>query len=279
MDRGNPGRCTLRPDPRQVTRTMPAQRQAAESSRWHSDHCARWMKEDLKEARELQILLLPNQATCTHGLAIAAGFRPAHEVSGDIYDLFECADGRVVLIFGDACGKGAAAALYGAVVWGLLRALVTVRHQPARLLQALNEALFQRRVDGRSVSLLALLWESRAGRLLLANAGATRPVFCRKGEILEMDFGGVPLGLFENCEYEEASVQMEAQDLVVLCTDGITEQQNAAGEEYGQGIVQVLRNTWQESPQFIVNAIFGDLDQFAGQARLDDQTLVAFRVT
>lgn len=279
MDRGNAGRCALRPNPQPVTRTMPAQQQAAGSLGWDSDPCVRWMKQDLKEARELQILLSPRQTACTHGLAIAAGFRPAHAVSGDIYDLFECDDGRAVLIFGDACGKGAAAALYGAVVSGLLRTLVAVRHQPARLLQALNEALLLRRVDGRSVSLLALSWESRAGRLVLANAGATRPVFCRKGEILEMDFGGVPLGLFENCEYEEASIQMEARDLVVLCTDGITEQQNAAGEQYDQRVFQVLRNSWRESPQFIVDAIFGDLDQFGGEAALDDQTLVVLKVT
>jgi len=176
---------------------------------WDLNQCARWMKQDLQEARALQALLLPGKATSTDGLAIAAGFRPMHEVSGDLYDLFERGDGRLFLIFGDASGRGAA------VVWGLLRILVTAGHQPAQLLQALNEALLQRRVDGRCMSLLVLSWDGRNRRLALANAGATPPIICRKGEILDVDVGGVPLGLWANWECEETSIQMEPQDLVL----------------------------------------------------------------
>ena len=238
------------------------------------------MEEDLKAARVLQMLLLPNQAASTHGLAIATGFRPAHEVSGDLYDLFECGDGRGVLILGDVTGKGAAAALYGAVVSGLLRTLVPLGRRPARLLEALNEVLLQRSVDGWSVCLLALSWQARSRRLELANAGAIPPILCRKGEIVEIDLGGVPLGLWGNWQYEEASIQMEPDDVVVLCSDGITEQQNPAGEPYDRGrMVQVARKAWQESPQSIVDAIFGDLDRFAGGAAWDDQTLAVFKVT
>ena len=65
-------------------------RVAEPSWRWDFDPYARWMEEDLKEARALQILLLPDKAACAEGLRIPAGFRPAHQVSGDIYDLYEC---------------------------------------------------------------------------------------------------------------------------------------------------------------------------------------------
>jgi len=237
------------------------------------------MEEDLRAARELQLRLLPNNASGAGGLTIGAGFRPAHGVSGDIYDLFECAGGRVVLTFGDVCGKGAAAALYGAVVSGLLRTLVPSRHRPALLLQALNKTLLQRKVDRQCVSLLALSWQPRSRRLAMANAGALPPIVCRHGEILEVDLGGIPLGLWENWRYEEASIQMEFHDLMVLCSDGITEQPNAAGEQYGRRrIAGVLRNAWQESPQSIVTAIFADLVRFSGEAASDDQTLVVFRV-
>lgn len=260
--------------------SMPALQSVAERySRWDADHCGRWMEEDLKEARELQILLLPHQVASPAGLAIAAGFRPAHGVTGDMYDLFECGDGRLVLIVGDVSGKGAAAALYGGVVSGLLRTMVASRCRPARLLQALNEVLLQRRAGSQSVSLLALSWQARSRRLALANAGVIRPLLCRKGEVLEVDLGGIPLGLWKDWKYEEVSMQMEPHDLVVLCSDGVTEQENPAGEQYDRRIAHLLRSTWQESPQSIVDAIFGDLDRFSGQPASDDQTLVVFRVT
>jgi sigma-B regulation protein RsbU (phosphoserine phosphatase) len=248
--------------------------------RWDCESSTRWIAEDLRRARELQILLLPRKLVGKDGLEIAAGFRPAHGVSGDIFDLFDCTDDRVVLTLGDVSGKGAAAAIYGAVVSGLLWTMVGRLRRPARLLQALNEALLERRIESQSVSLLVLSWQAQCRRLRLASAGAIRPLICRNGEVRELDLGGVPLGLWEKWEYEEASLQMETRDVVVLCSDGITEQENPAGEQYDRRIVQVLRNVWQQSPQSIVDAIFDDLDRFTGSlpARSDDQTLAAFKV-
>jgi len=77
---------------------------------------------------------LRSRGSGADGLAFAAGFRPAHEVSGDIYDLFQSDDGRALLVLGDVSGKGAAAALYAALVSGLLHNLAPLRPQPAQLL-------------------------------------------------------------------------------------------------------------------------------------------------
>lgn len=260
---------------------IPALELPESPSCWDCELSARWIAEDLRRARELQILLLPRKLVGQDGLEIAAGFRPAHGVSGDIFDLFDCGDDRVVLTLGDVSGKGAAAAIYGAVVSGLLWTMVGRLRRPARLLQALNAALLERRIESQSVSLLVVSWQAHCRRLRLASAGAIRPLICRNGEVRELDLGGVPLGLWEKWEYEEASLQMEANDVVVLCSDGITEQENPAGQQYDRRIVQVLRNVWEQSPQFIVDAIFGDLDRFVGNLfeRSDDQTLAVFKVT
>ncbi len=237
------------------------------------------MERDLKEARELQVLLTPNKAAGADGLRIAAGFRPAHEVSGDIYDLFPCRDGHTVLTFGDVSGKGAAAALYGAVLSGLLRSLITTQPRPGQLLKSLNQALIQRRVNSRFVSLLALSWQPRGRRLALANAGSLPPIICRRGEILERDLGGVPLGLWEVFQYEEATLEMQPQDVVVLYSDGISERQNAAGEPYERRrMIRLLQKAWEQSPQAIVDRIFRDVDRFAGPTASDDQTLVVLQV-
>ena len=84
---------------------------------------------------------------------------------GDIYDFFEHGDDYAVFAFGDVSGKGAAAALYGALVSGLLRTLAPRRRSPAELMQALNEVLLERKVDAQYVTLMVLLWESRDRQL------------------------------------------------------------------------------------------------------------------
>ena len=111
------------------------------------------------------------------GLEIAIGLRPARQISGDLYDFFEHSDSHVAIAFGDSSGKGAAAALYGALVNGLMRTLAPRRRSPAELMKALNEALVQRKIEGRYVTLLLMLWHPHTRSFTLANAGDLRRWF------------------------------------------------------------------------------------------------------
>ena len=77
------------------------------------------MDQDLKAARKLQHVLQPREAPELRGLEIAIRSRPAREISGDVYDFFDQGDDYAVIVFGDVSGKGAAAALYGALISGL----------------------------------------------------------------------------------------------------------------------------------------------------------------
>jgi sigma-B regulation protein RsbU (phosphoserine phosphatase) len=238
------------------------------------------MELDLKAARELQRVILPRQAPEIEGLEIAIGFRPAREVSGDIYDFFGHDDDHTVIAFGDSSGKGAAAALYGALVSGLLRSLAPRRRGPASLMQALNEALVERKVDAHFVALLVLLWHAHTRRFTMANAGAAPPLVCRKGEVLKPRVEGVPLGLLDAREYEETEFQAESGDVVVLFSDGITDQVDPEGQVYGPArLTRLLKTVCDQPPQSIVNAILGELDKFTGTAaRFDDQTLIVMKV-
>src|ERR1041385_4673060 len=161
------------------------------------------MDQDLKAARKLQHVLQPREAPELRGLEIALRARPAREISGDVYDFFDHGDDYSVIVFGDVSGKGAAAALYGALVSGLLRSLAPRRRSPAILMQALNESLLERKVDAQYATLLVAFWEHRARRLTLCNAGAEPPIIYRNGEILKVRAEGVPIGLLEDRQYEE----------------------------------------------------------------------------
>jgi sigma-B regulation protein RsbU (phosphoserine phosphatase) len=192
-----------------------------------------WMDRDLKAARNVQLVMLPREAPEIEGLEVAIRNRPAREITGDVYDFFEHSSGETVFLFGDVSGKGAAAALYGAMVSGLLRTLAHRRRDPAELLKVLNRVLRERIVGTQYVALLVLVWESKERRFVMANAGAEPPVICRDGVIIKPKVEGVPAGLLDDREYDEVVFDTQPGDVIVLHSDGITDQPNPKGVEYG----------------------------------------------
>ena len=238
----------------------------------------RRMQEDLKAAFELQTVLLPAEAPPVKGLEIAIGMRPAREISGDLYDFFEHGDSHFAIAFGDSSGKGAAAALYGAMVNGRMRTLAPRRRNPADLMKALNDALMQRKVEGRYVSLLLALWHADSMTLTMSNAGGSPPMVCRDREILKVQVEGVPLGLLPDREYDEVVFQAYPNDLVILFSDGVSDHLSHAGDEYGRTrLANVVRRCCGLTTKEIVDEIFADLDTFNTE-RFDDQTLIVMRV-
>lgn len=239
------------------------------------------MEKDLKAARQVQSVLLPLEAPPIPGLEIGIGLRPAREISGDLYDFFEYGSEYAVVAFGDSSGKGPAAALYGALVSGLLRTMAPRRRGPALLLQSLNEILLERRVDAQYVTLLILLWHAASRRIIMANAGAIPPMICRRGEILNPSVEGTPIGLLENREYDEIPIDTEPGDVIALYSDGIQDGPNTGDEEYGgDRLAEVLKAASHLPAKEIVDAIFKSHELFtAGTRMFDDQTVVILKVT
>ena len=256
---------------------------SVENARLYEELAAReqGMERDLKAARKLQSVLLPREAPEIQGLDVKIRLRPAREISGDIYDFFEYGSEYSVIAFGDVSGKGAAAALYGALVTGFLRMLAPRRRGPASLMRALNDVLLERKIDSQYVTLMVLLWDSRSRKFVIANAGGLPPMIFRKGELLKMRIEGVPVGLLEDREYEEVTFEAEPGDLIVLYSDGVQDQMNASEEEYGRArLGRVLRKKSGETLDAIADGILHDLDQFtAGAPVSDDQTLIVMRVS
>ncbi|HYL34334.1 MAG TPA: SpoIIE family protein phosphatase [Bryobacteraceae bacterium] len=237
------------------------------------------MDQDLKAARNLQSVLLLCDAPEIEGLEIAIRSRPAREITGDVYDIFQHGDGGV-FIFGDVSGKGAAAALYGAMVSGLLRTLAHRRRSPAALLRLLNNVLRERAVEARYVTLMVLVWEHAQRRFVMANAGAEPPLICRNAEIIKPRVEGVPAGLLDDREYEEQNFDAQPGDVIVLHSDGVTDQPNTREEEYGRGhLARALRRLCGKSPDTVADGILADLNAFtAGAPAFDDQTMIVLKV-
>lgn len=238
------------------------------------------MNRDLQAARKLQTILLPKDAPETEGLDVSIRLRPAREISGDIYDIVPQGKEFAVVAFGDVSGKGAAAALYGALVSGLLRTLTHRRRGPAELLSLVNDVLLERRVDAQYVTLTVLLWESATRRLTMANAGAVPPMICHQGEVIKPRLEGVPAGLLDDREYDEVTYELAPADVVLLYSDGIQDQMNKMEAEYGRLRVQrSLKRAWRLGVEEIADEILKDLDDFTnGAAAFDDQTLIVMKV-
>jgi len=238
----------------------------------------RSLEEDLEAARDLQRVMMPDADPEIEGMEAAVRLRPAREISGDIYEVYVHRDNQTVIAFGDVSGKGAAAALYGGLMSGLLRTLAPRHRRPAALLRAINDALIQRKVEARYATLTVLLWDPATLQIVMANAGAIPPMICRKDEILKLRAEGVPVGLLDAREYEEIAFQAEAGDNIILYSDGITDHVSPDGREYGRGrLAHVVRSGCRLSAGNLIAAIFADLDRFNTTA-FDDQTIFVMKV-
>lgn len=237
------------------------------------------IQQDLLAARRVQSILLPDDPQIP-GLEIGVGWRPARAISGDVFDFFEPSEGEGLIAFGDSSGKGAAAALYGALVSGLLRTVAPRINSPSALMKRLNEILMERQVEAQYVTLLVMYWTAATRRLNMSNGGGLSPFVCRRGEKLNVVVEGIPLGLLEDREYDEVEFQAEPGDVILLCSDGVLDQLDSEGEEFGAArTFRLLSRVCNEAPKQIVNAVFEALDEHRGDVSLtDDQSVIAIRV-
>lgn len=235
---------------------------------------------DLERAREIQRHLMPALAPAVPGLEIRARYLPAVELGGDLYDFFAYTKDRHVIAIGDVSGKGAPAALYGAMASGILRSLAREKLPPPEMLHKLNLALLERKIDGHFITLTYSTWEPKTKTLRLSNAGMPLPLLLRGGQTRAIRAEGVPLGLLANTEYQETAIPLESGDLLAMFSDGLAEAADPEHEEFGtRRLESLLREHGGRTVGDILETIFAEVARFeAGRPRRDDQTLVLMKV-
>jgi phosphoserine phosphatase RsbU/P len=238
------------------------------------------LERDLKLARELQFRLLPQSLPTLPNLELHAKFVPARAIGGDLYDFIPYSLSRLGIIVGDVSGKGAPAAIYAALVSGILRSHAPVEPAPAEMLSAVNFSLAERRIEGQYVSIIYAVWDDEQRRLQISSSGMPRPIFCHEGKIEVIQATGLPLGLFDEADYDEFSFQAKPGDLFVFFSDGILDAQNRKGELFGRKRVEdIVTGCSTKSVECVVNNIFSAVaEHAAGLDPFDDQTVVAMKV-
>ena len=240
----------------------------------------RRLERDLAMARELQFRLLPQARPKLDNLEIAAKFSPARAIGGDLYDFLSYSNSRTAIAIGDISGKGAPAAIYAALVSGILRSHAPMEPAPAEMLAAVNYSLAERRIDGQFVSLIYAVWDDVNLTLQVSNSGLPRPVYCHKGKTQLIEATGLPLGLFDDAEYDEFTFQAEPDDVFVFFSDGILDATNKAGDLFGRTrLEKVIAECSTNPAESIVSSIFKAAAEHAADVEtFDDETVVAIKV-
>ena len=240
----------------------------------------RQLERDIAMAREVQLRLLPPVAPEHPHAQMAVRFLPARTIGGDLYDFVDYGPNRTAIVLGDVSGKAAPAALFAALVSGIMRSAAVHMPEPAPMLALLNDALQERKLESQYVSLLFALWDDESRTLKVANSGAVQPILCRSGQFSTIQAEGFPLGMFPDTTYDEFNVTTEPGDAFVFVSDGILDADNAQDEMYGQDRLSALLCAHRDqSAQQIANAIHADVARFQGDHdRFDDETIIVLKV-
>jgi sigma-B regulation protein RsbU (phosphoserine phosphatase) len=240
----------------------------------------RQLGRDMAMAREVQLRLLPTTPPEHPHAEMAVHFLPARTIGGDLYDFLDYGPDQSAIVLGDVSGKAAPAALFAALVSGIMRSAANQVPGPAAMLGLLNHALQERRLESQYVTMLFALWNDEKRTLQVANSGAVQPMFCRAGESVVVRAEGFPLGMFPDVTYEEFTFDTQPGDVIVFVSDGIQDAENAQGEMYGEDRLSAMLCSQRDHPAArIAEAILSDVSRFQdGHDRFDDETIIVLRV-
>jgi phosphoserine phosphatase RsbU/P len=239
------------------------------------------LNREIEIAREVQQRLFPQNLPHIVSLDYAGHCRPAQGVGGDYYDFLALSDGQLGLAIADISGKGIPAALLMASLQASVRGQSHGTGDVAALMTNVNRLVYEASPANRYATFFYAQFDPRTRRLTWSNGGHNPPILLRGGEVIRLETGGPVVGLFPRSSYEQDAILLRAGDLLIFYTDGMSEAENPAEEEWGEdALISAARACAQEAPVEMIASIMNAADAFAsGAPQHDDMTLVIARVT
>jgi len=239
------------------------------------------LQRELRIARDIQRALFPEGSPSGPGWEASTHFHPARELGGDLYDFYDMGHGRLGVATGDVSGKGVPAALYAAFTSGTVRRRAFEGRPPAELLGRVNGTLRRRGIEGLFCTLAYALFDFPDRQVRVANSGLPYPLHYKAetGRAETLAVSGLPLGTFDNVEYDELRIDLGAGDAFVFFSDGVSEALRG-NEEFGvKRLLKGLEANGALPAAELGANLMARLDAFVGAASpLDDVTLIVVKV-
>ncbi len=245
------------------------------------------IESELQVARSVQEYLFPRVVPVVHGVTVSGRTLAARTVGGDLYDFFDLGKGRIGILCADVSGKGIPAALMMANLQAVARAHLGERFDspgapPAHFVEMLNRQIAGRFGDNRYATLFWAAYNADTSVLTYVNAGHPPPILMHlTGEIERLDSDGFPIGMFASARYAASEFQMRPGSRLVIFSDGLTDAQNVAKQEFGdERLVACCRTI---APGVDAEGVAGKLMQAVaewstGAEQFDDTTVVVVEV-
>ena len=237
-------------------------------------------QQEMEIARQVQSKLLPQKMPPLRTLDYAGECIQARAVGGDYYDFLDLGPGRVGFVLADIAGKGISAALLMANLQANLRSQYAVALENLRqLLESVNRLFYESTEPSKYATLFFATYDDSTRCLRYVNCGHNPPVLLhREGKIQRLAGTATVLGLFESWQCSVAQVQLEAGDLLVMFTDGITEAMDANNAEFGEArLLETLQVNQALQPRELLSTLLHAVQKFSGAEQSDDLTLVVAR--
>ena len=239
---------------------------------------------ELSIAKSIQTSSLPNVFPPFPGQAefdIFASMEPAKEVGGDFYDFFFINETKFMFLIADVSGKGVPAALFMMTVKTLINNLSQIDCTPKQLIENINKKICETNKEGFFVTMLAGIADIKTGELNIINCGHNLPLLKRSDgtyEYLKLN-SNIPLGVFEDAEFEIYNTVLNAGDIIYTYTDGITEATDINDKMYGeQRLYNCLNNIKSTSPITITQEVKDSIKKYTDSApQSDDITMLIFK--
>ncbi|MDX9758889.1 MAG: SpoIIE family protein phosphatase [Bacteroidota bacterium] len=238
------------------------------------------MEQELLVAQTMQRSLLPQELPSSPHFEIAAQSIPAYEVGGDYYDVLPLDDAHLGFVVGDVSGKGVSAALYMAQVKGIFQSLGGSRSDSTRdVLVRMNAPLCNSMERKSFISLLYAVLHTRTGTLAFSRAGHCPLLHVRNGEARFLQPEGMALGLDGSTRFAESLreeyIRLEAEDIVVLYTDGVTEARDASDQEFATTrLAATVTAASGHGARDILDAILRDVRAHSARSEAEDDITV-----
>ena len=239
------------------------------------------LQEEINMARQIQLDLLPSEPPKLGCSTICAHSTPSRTVGGDFYDFIRIGDDRLGMLIADASGKGMPAALMSAQTQAIIRSEVNNGTPIATMLKNVNQQMADSTSSEKYVTLFYGELNTNTGHFLYANAGHNYPILARSnGSVELLNEGGVVIGALPDMEYESATVILEADDMLVLFTDGLSEAMDENEVEYGEErLRQLVASHRTENADCLLDILLKDVRSHDPTfPPRDDTTLVTLKM-